>query len=76
MKTEEFHELRIGERLTQKELAAHLGVDRRTVGPSKDSQITLRSSHCDSSTAAPLLSYSSGAYVNLVKAPMTSTLSC
>src|SRR5215510_14745305 len=73
MKTEEFHELRIGERLTQKELAAHLGVDRRTVGPSKDSQITLRSSHCDSSTAAPLLSYSSGAYVNLVEAPLPST---
>jgi hypothetical protein len=59
MKPEELYELRIGARVTQKELAAHLGVDRRIAG--------------QSSSATPLLSRSSGAYVNLHKVPMTGT---
>ena len=59
MKQEELYELRIGARVTQKELAAHLGVDRRIAG--------------QSSSATPLLSRSSGAYVNLHKVPMTGT---
>ena len=71
MKAVELYELRSGARLTQKELAAHLGVDRRIVGRSEDSQITLCISYCDSSSPAPLLSRSSGAYVNLHKVPMT-----
>gem|GEM_PF-5210180 len=73
MKAEELYELRIGARLMQKELAAHLGVDRRMVGRSKDNQITRCISYCDSSTPPPLLSRSSGAYVNLHKVPMTGT---
>src|SRR5262245_52098322 len=36
MKAEELYELRIGARLTQKALAAHLGVDRRIAARSKD----------------------------------------
>lgn len=59
MKPEELYELRIGARVTQKELAAHLGVDRRITE--------------QSSSATPLLSRSSGAYVNLHKVPMTGT---
>src|SRR5262245_43342840 len=59
MKAEELYELRIGARVTQKELAAHLGVDRRIAG--------------QSSSPTPLLSRSSGAYVNLHKVPMTGT---
>src|SRR5262245_5317864 len=59
MKPEELYELRVGARVTQKELAAHLGVDRRIAG--------------QSSSPTPLLSCSSGAYVNLHKVPMTGT---
>src|SRR5215510_15820077 len=59
MKPEELYELRIGARVMQKELAAHLGVDRRIAG--------------QSSSATPLLSRSCGAYVNLHKVPMTGT---
>src|SRR5262249_32031168 len=59
MKPEELYELRIGARVTQKELAGHLGVDRRIAG--------------QSSSATPLLSRSCGAYVNLHKVPMTGT---
>jgi DNA-binding XRE family transcriptional regulator len=74
MKAEELYELPIGASLTQKELAAHLGVDCRTVGRSEDSQITLCISYCDSSSPSPLLSRSFGlAYVNLHKVPMTGT---
>jgi DNA-binding XRE family transcriptional regulator len=74
MKVQELYELAIGASLTQKELAAHLGVDCRTVGRSEDSQITLCISYCDSSSPSPLLSRSSGlAYVNLHEAPMTGT---
>ena len=70
MKAEELYELRIDARLTQKELATHPGVDQ-FLGRSKDSQITLCLSYRDSSSPAPLLSRSSGAYVNLHEAPMT-----
>ena len=73
MKAEELYELRSGARLTQKGLAAHLGIDRRIVRLSEDSQITPWISYCDSSSPAPLLSRSSGAYVNLHKVPMTGT---
>jgi hypothetical protein len=74
MKAQELYELPIGARLTQKELAAHFGVDCPTVGRSEDSQITLCISYCDSSSLPPLLSRSSGlAYVNLYKVPMTGT---
>jgi hypothetical protein len=74
MKAQELYELPIGARLTQKELAAHFGVDCPTVGRSEDSQITLCISYCDSSSPPPLLSRSSGlAYVNLYKVPMTGT---
>src|SRR5215510_14385113 len=59
MKPEELYELRIGARVMQKELAAHLGVDRRIAG--------------QSSSTTPLLSRSSGACVNLHKVPMTGT---
>src|SRR5262249_50418654 len=59
MKPEELYELRIGGKVTQKELAARLSVDRRIAGKS--------------SSPAPLLSRSSGAYVNLHKVPMTGT---
>lgn len=58
MKPEELYELRIGGKVTQKELAAHLSVDRRIA---------------EKSSSAPLLSRSSGAYVNLHKVPMTGT---
>ena len=58
MKPEELYELRIGGKVTQKELAAHLSVDRRIAGKS--------------SSPTSLLSRSSGlAYVNLHKVPMT-----
>ena len=59
MKPEELYELRIGGKVTQKELAARLSVDRRIAGKS--------------SSPAPLLSRSSGAYVNLRKVPVTGT---
>src|SRR5215510_2742223 len=59
MKPEELYELRVGARVTQKELAAHLGVDRRIAG--------------QSSSPTPLLSRLSGVYVNLHKVPMTGT---
>ena len=36
MKAEELYELRIGARVTQKELATHLGIDRRIAERSKD----------------------------------------
>jgi len=72
MKAEELYELRIDARLTQKELATHPGVDQ-FLGRSKDSQITLCLSYRDSSSPAPLLSRSSGAYVNLRKVPVTGT---
>jgi len=72
MKAEELYELRIDARLTQKELATHPGVDQ-FLGRSKDSQITLCLSYRDSSSPAPLLSSSSGAYVNLRKVPVTGT---
>src|SRR5215510_9805646 len=72
MKAEELYELRIDARLTQKELATPPGVDQ-FLGRSKDSQITLCLSYRDSSSPAPLLSRSSGAYVNLQKVPMTGT---
>jgi DNA-binding XRE family transcriptional regulator len=60
MKAEDLYELPIGASLSQEELAAHLGVDCRTVGRSEDSQITLCISYCDSSSPSPLLSRSSG----------------
>src|SRR5262245_15703986 len=72
MKAEELYELRIDARLTQKELATHPGVDQ-FLGRLKDSQITLCLCYRDSSSPAPLLSRSSGAYVNLQKVPMTGT---
>jgi len=53
MKAERLYELRIGDSVTEKELATHLGIDRRIAGRSKDR--------------------SSGAYVNVHKAPMTGT---
>src|SRR5262249_53931031 len=54
MKPEELYELCIGGKVTQKELAAHLSVDRGIAGKS--------------SSASPLLSRSSGlAYVSLHK---------
>src|SRR5262245_26104936 len=59
MKPEELYELRIGGKVTQKELATHLCVDRRIAG--------------QSSSATRLLCRSSGAYVNLHKVPMTGT---
>jgi hypothetical protein len=60
MKPEDLYQLRIGGKVTQKELAAHLSVDRRIAGKS--------------SSPTPLLSRSSGlAYVNLHKVPMTGT---
>ena len=59
MKPEELYELRIAGKVTQKELATHLCVDRRIAG--------------QSSSATRLLSRSSGAYVNLHKVPMTGT---
>jgi hypothetical protein len=70
---EELYKLRMSPRLTKKELSAHLGVDRRMAGRSKDSQITLFLSCCDSSSSAPLLSRASGAYVNLHKLPIRGT---
>jgi DNA-binding XRE family transcriptional regulator len=41
MKAQELYELRIGAKVTQEELAAHLGVDRRTVGRWENGQIKI-----------------------------------
>jgi DNA-binding XRE family transcriptional regulator len=41
MKAQELYELRIGARVTQEGLAAHLGVDRRTVGRWENGQIKI-----------------------------------
>jgi DNA-binding XRE family transcriptional regulator len=41
MKAEELYELRIAASVTQEELAAHLGVDRRTVGRWENGQIKI-----------------------------------
>ena len=38
---EELYKLRMSPRLTKKELAAHLGVDRRTVGRRENGQIKI-----------------------------------